>query len=147
MRYLSLLLSILLLLIFYIKPLNSTEYLLNFVIIPICDVYFLTLNAATQKEAIVGCAQKAMVLANMSKIDTFKIFAPPMTPMWINSFAGLGWRREDGNKIAVQIYTNIGMNLTAGSIKKPPLLAFPVMRNENEKNLFICELPSLSSFQ
>lgn len=120
----------------FIPTHKSAQYLLNFVIVPICNAFFLTLNEGTQKEAIAGCAQKGMVLADMARNDCYQLFTVPGVKMWINSYSGLAAPMTGTKKTAITLYINPFNPLA--------MRAFPLAEDESQKMLFICQLPTLS---
>ncbi len=83
------LLAIFTLFFFFAPVMKPAKMLANFAVIPIMNAFFFTLNPVSYPEAMAGCAQKGMTLAEFSKTDIGAALGPPESQAWIGTWDGL----------------------------------------------------------
>ena len=106
----------------------------DFIVVPVMNAFFLTLNACSYDAAMKGCEQKGMSLAKFCRTDMNSVFGPPGSTVWIHEWDSL----TSDNK-------NMGMAITLSPNPMKPwkINGFPNLLRSSLTFPYVCQMKSV----
>lgn len=125
-------LSLLCLALICIPGFSSRADSRSYTVVPKSSTFFISLNSATRDDALVACKNSGKVLASFNRTDSYQVFAPAGSVVWIMGYAGLGADSSADTKQPALMFVKSPVN-------DDIIQSYPTLLDRNIKHPYVCQ--------